>query len=1518
MARRGSKIPLTGGRELSEFTSWNNVSRALSGARDTFNRLGVQAAATRKIYETNKIETQTKNYARFLSGFEQMRGQVRGPQGAKVDAGIDALFKKIEAAGGSKIGNADLSKALGDFQKDLGRISSTATGIQGDILRDLFREVKDAKRNAREGGLDALGGNSKNFIKAAFGFKTDNAIEKANDKIAQEIDNVASGIADPALKQSLKDVRDEFNKAAKSAKNAAEKQQAMADVAAKLEGLGAGATGTDKTAMDSLVKNTVKNTDELKKNLAVQAKDKKVQIGLNHTLGNLSHSLGNSLKYLHPLKRTFDLGNAIFQQINSRVNSFARMQMMVASERGAYGRLMRGAGMNFSSMMSAIGTGRRAGMEDREVVDKMATMQEQLARARWGEGPIIENLGKWGLTPFDESGGMKDFRQVMIDISNKFNSLGDDMERLQFLSMQGFRPDQMEYVKNYARDARRWEELKAHPERMGVLERANILDESGFAAKVDAATKIELKRRQILNQNALEEGAWASLKRSINPENWFLNDWTARRQGVQSAKSEMAMEALQKELERVRGTLRDNNGKLTDLKSGLIGLDLTQLEVLSLQGGAAQADIANRGAQSSIYALRRLYAKELGLEDLTSVEERNKGYNAAIGLGGGALAGAGLGFMMAGPIGAAIGALVGGIGGTVGMYGASPFDIADDGSKEHIEALRKLKGNPEAISKYIQEHKLYGLTPEMVESEAFQDNTKAQGLVQSAYRAGLYSEAQSQTDKSIDLIRAQNYTDDPFYKANLRAAKARGEDELSRERHKEAIARVGTGDTSIGMDAETAYNYIKYGLDKNSKEYQDARNKKIGQLRSQWIREGREIDENELRTEAEKSLEGDFRKTITADVYKAASGITNLSEEQKAKVREGYEQEWDNTIKEGTQLGVEGASTIREMQSGDSNALQRAQRKLNEYKSIVGKKGYDQKFTAQAIKFYERILEQAKYGSKEAYAQAQLEKTTSQEELDKLAFGTGEKPFAYKTAEEQRAEVEKYLGRGEMSEAEKSRRISEAKGDREKAMERARKDFEGDETFKGLSEKEQKATLEERAKVYEEADRQKKVREIEQEEKDRKGETSLSYGARLARFVRRQGISLGAARDVLLSDDEVAEIERKEAAGEELDTATKEKWEQYKKGNKYKSRQAQKEAEKKAKEQKAEQKKEEEAIESSVQKLLSGEQLEETAEGENKDTALTDREVKIMRTAKARGYTLEKGFSAEKVAKFEEEENRRKKAFSEAGLGDEDAYEEFLDTEKTILQGGEVDAQRLEDYNQTKERLDKATERVKRTEYKPLHQEYQLSEEEQRDEEETLRKAEIAREKSKARARRGDLNKLSDLRSINESKKKGWSYDKIEENFGKERTEQYKAAVAAGEYEDYDTKPKPAITETSEPKGTIESHLPTEESKDATAIMKEKEEGIAQVSEKLAQAGESAEIAAASAKKAEGTTINADNRVTINMGGQQITQNIQGSYPMDQSGMKSGTLAGAEEICELAVQRVTDAVNSATKSKGSY
>ena len=335
--------------------------------------------------------------------------------------------------------------------------------------------------------------------------------------------------------------------------------KALGDAKKDIENLIKNSSGLDKGMMQALRLNLVRINNELKKANSGQMMQKFGQMIAKPFVG-AAQTLGKGLAVLGSVKRTFDVTNGVFQSINGRINQFARMQMSITAERAGYGRQLRGAGMNFGEMMGALAAGRSAGMEDKAVVNQMVGLQTELSKARWGEGSMIESAGRWGISTFNSDGSVRTANEMMVQFSRKLRSLGDDMEKLQFLTHIGFSPDKMEYVQNYEKEAEHAKMVRANPHMQTIMDKANILDESGYNARVDKYTKIEQRRREILNQNAIDKGLWSGLERSFNPENWFFNDWTAREKGVRGANAEIANDKMNKLLEAMLKEMEKNGG----------------------------------------------------------------------------------------------------------------------------------------------------------------------------------------------------------------------------------------------------------------------------------------------------------------------------------------------------------------------------------------------------------------------------------------------------------------------------------------------------------------------------------------------------------------------------------------------------------------------------------------------------------------------------------------------------------------------------------------------------------------------------------------------------------------------------------------------------------------------------------------------------------------------------------------------------------------------------------------------
>lgn len=606
-------FPNMGARELNDFTSWNTISRGVSGAASSTRKFIKNYGEVGAIHASNAEGRDSIRYGHFTAAIGGLRGQIGGQAGQKFDASINSFLQKLQAAGGHKIGGADLSKAISDLHKEIGRIATTMGGAQGNILKEFTRDLKEAKNAAARGGIGAVGGGTRDAIKTAFGLKADNSIDEARKKIASDVRQAAKSLADPSLKQAVGQVIGEMHRLSNAAKTSAEKQKILANTQARLTRIAGGASGADKTVMEGIVKTTSKNTSELKKSLVGKAANRK-GLEFSNRIATLTHSIGSVTRYLIPLKRTLDVGNAVFQAVNSKFNQFARMQMRVSAERGGFGRQVRGAGINYGHMMAAIGAGRSAGMEDRQVVGQMVGLQTQLAQARWGEGGLAENVGRWGISVYNGAGGVKEAHDLMIEFSRKLKSLGTNMEKLQFLHAIGRSPEEMEYVANYEKSARRMEMLKKNPHLQTVLDRADILDEEGYSAKADAATKVELRRREILNQNAIDEGIIPGLIRSMNPENWLFSDWTARKKGVAAAREELSGNKATRALEAMLSEMRKKGAKQGgDFLSGFTITDIIALA--GGKGGWTEQDKEEKGSQSFVV-------------DLEAAFERMSGYSA--------------------------------------------------------------------------------------------------------------------------------------------------------------------------------------------------------------------------------------------------------------------------------------------------------------------------------------------------------------------------------------------------------------------------------------------------------------------------------------------------------------------------------------------------------------------------------------------------------------------------------------------------------------------------------------------------------------------------------------------------------------------------------------------------------------------------------------------------------------------------------------------------------------------------
>lgn len=552
-------IPNTMGRELSALTSFKSISAAITQARDLSARLMQNTAEIKRMSTSSAEKRRQDGYSSFMSSVNAFRGRIGGNEGKTIDRLIEGATKRISSAGGSNISGKELHSIIGELRAGLRSAGKTLSGDESLHLSRLIKGLGNSQGYARIGGFNGLAGGQKDMVKAAFGMSNFSMLKDVVANFSAEFKNTTALLKDPGLKTALNNIKTGMEKAANAATTSGEKLKALGNAKKDIENLIKSSSGLDKGVLQALQMNIARLDSEIKKANSGRLMQK-FGLAISKPFVNAAQTFGQTIGILGSLKRTFDIGNSLFQSINSKINQFGRMQIGITSERAGYWRTVRGAGIEYSDMMGAIAAGRTAGMDDRTVISQMADLQSQLAQARWGEGGLIEAAGRWGLSTYNANGGVKSANEMMIDFSRKLRSLGSDMEKLQFLTHMKFRPDQMEYVENYEKEAKRMEMLKANPHLQTVLDRADILDADGTNAKIDKYTKLEQRRRQIENQNAIQGGLWSGIKRSLHTDNWLFSDWTARQKGVRGAQAEIANEKMMGILSDLLQTVKENGG----------------------------------------------------------------------------------------------------------------------------------------------------------------------------------------------------------------------------------------------------------------------------------------------------------------------------------------------------------------------------------------------------------------------------------------------------------------------------------------------------------------------------------------------------------------------------------------------------------------------------------------------------------------------------------------------------------------------------------------------------------------------------------------------------------------------------------------------------------------------------------------------------------------------------------------------------------------------------------------------
>ena len=587
-----------------------------------------------------------------LADIANMGKSIKGAFGSGVHSAAQGASVNIQkavneaiarGAKNSEIGDI-IRKQMGAFSAQMGTIAANAAKANAPHMKafvDLARASQSFESAIGSKGWRGIKGSGRIFAHKATGAAEDVQIKDATDNISKELTGLGKALGKSNLASSAINLGKIFDKDVKAAKTREQRLAAIEKARASIEDIRVRAAKSGKAeykAVDATA-SALKGAFGVKELIGQKRSAQKAAALMDSIAGGLS-GLGAIARYAQPIMGVAKGAWEAYKLVEDQANRMARIQMATDYQRGAVGRAVRGAGINYASLMSAIGTGRKAGMEEGEVIGSQVAIQQRLAQARWGEGTLIQDMGRWGLSPFADTGQMKDVHDVMIDISNKFNSLRDKTEQLQFLGHMQFSPEQMEYVRDYAKNAQIAERYKENPELRGTLEKADILDESGFHARVDAASRQEARRIEILNQNAWDKGWLSGAWRQANPENWFFKDYNIRQRGLASAKSDEAMKALTSELEKLRTTIREDTssrgegvgigggsgtGESTEkpkeevtkpaLADAVGNMSLEQLRSLGVIGhfdryradtipGWAGADVRNRGKDSVVYMLR--------------------------------------------------------------------------------------------------------------------------------------------------------------------------------------------------------------------------------------------------------------------------------------------------------------------------------------------------------------------------------------------------------------------------------------------------------------------------------------------------------------------------------------------------------------------------------------------------------------------------------------------------------------------------------------------------------------------------------------------------------------------------------------------------------------------------------------------------------------------------------------------------------------------------------------------------
>lgn len=574
-------------------------------------------------------ETQFGNLAGMMGSLDKMASQIGTASAKAIERALSQAKSSIAQGGGANIQGAQLASILSNLtsaiRNEVGNLRAQGNNVGANALTDamgLFQ--RGAQGVMAKGDITGLKSIEKEMTQHAFKTEGVTNAERQMNAFTAAMGNVTDAIQDSNLKQELSDISSRMQNAAEAAQTVEQQFHAVSYATEEVKrlaeraGRGSGAGSADASQLKNLAGAMDKSSKNMEKDIKIRQKgipfQQRMLKFLSGGIGGIKAAGG---PWLAAASRIWDAG----KQIHAFVEGQTKIQNQITKERAQFGRYLMGTTIAHGDLMGAVGTGRRAGVSDTEVVQMLGNMGKGLAAARWGEGGLIEKIGRWGGTVWNPEGTMMNAHQMYRQMSQIMNALPDKEEQLQFLYDQGLGPEKYMFIKNYERDAARNERSRRNARYRGTLEDAAIFDESGMSARIDAFAEIEKKRRNIRIQNAYEQqGIIAGVLQQWNPENWLFPEYSARQQGIKEAKSEIAMEKLTTALKKLTDEITssgggDGRGKggggaevPQAFKSLTSNMSLADFEALSFHSGASEAERKNLRGKSDENALAESFA----------------------------------------------------------------------------------------------------------------------------------------------------------------------------------------------------------------------------------------------------------------------------------------------------------------------------------------------------------------------------------------------------------------------------------------------------------------------------------------------------------------------------------------------------------------------------------------------------------------------------------------------------------------------------------------------------------------------------------------------------------------------------------------------------------------------------------------------------------------------------------------------------------------------------------------------